>query len=347
LTLIGIDFFCGIGGATKGFQNAGIQVIKGIDNDPTCRETYNKNCTPANFVLADLNNVEPRELLADIKITESDSLVFVACAPCQPFSRSYKKKNATDNRKRLMLRFLDFVQELRPDSIFVENVPGFEQAEGGSFLSFLGTKQLGYEVNFKRVNAKFYGIPQNRSRFIVLASRHGKIDFPSPTHGKGLLSFETVERAISKYPPICAGTAVSEIPNHVARRVSELNMQRLRSTPLDGGNRTDWPPELWLNCHKDDKAGHSDVYGRMRWKEPAPTLTCRCNSISNGRFGHPFQDRAISLREAAALQTFSDDFVFFGNQGDIARHIGNAVPPLLAQIFAQTIKQNLVAYRFG
>ncbi len=296
--------------------------------------------------MADLNSLDPCKLLEDIKITKSDSLVFIACAPCQPFSRSYKKKNAADNRKHLILRFLDFVQELNPDSIFVENVPGFEQAEGGSFLSMIGTKQLGYEVNFNRVNAKFYGIPQNRSRLIVLASRHGKIDFPSPTHGKGLLSFETVENKISKYPPICAGTADSEIPNHIARRVSKLNMQRLRSTPQDGGSRTDWPADLWLKCHKNDKAGHSDVYGRMHWQEPAPTLTCRCNSISNGRFGHPSQDRAISLREAAALQTFSDDFVFLGNQSNIARHIGNAVPPLLAQIFAQTIKQHLSAYRF-
>jgi DNA (cytosine-5)-methyltransferase 1 len=244
----------------------------------------------------------------------------------------------------LILRFFDFVEELKPDSIFVENVPSFEQAEGGSFLSKLRTQELGYEVNFKRVNAKLYGVPQNRSRFIMLAaSRQGKIDFPSPTHGKGLLKFVTVADVISKYPQICAGDSASGIPNHIARRISDLNMLRLKSTSLDGGSRTNWPSNLWLKCHKREKSGHTDVYGRMVWEKPAPTLTCKCNSISNGRFGHPSQNRAISLREAAALQTFSDDFIFYGNQTDIARHIGNAVPPLLAQIFAQRIKNHLIA----
>ncbi len=337
--LIGIDFFCGAGGATKGFQNAGIKIIAGIDIDSTCEKTYNNNCHPAKFLLGDLNVVQPADIL---KAQDShDRLVFIACAPCQPFSRSNKNKKTSDKRKGLILRFFDFVANFKPDALFIENVPGFELAEGGRFLQSL-INGLGYEVSFKRVNAKIYGVPQNRSRFIMLASRHGKINFPPPTHGKGLAKFITVADAISKYPPISAGNdAKSAVANHVCRRISEINMRRLLSTPVDGGSRTSWPPELWLKCHKKTKAGHSDVYGRMSWDKPAPTLTCKCNSISNGRFGHPSQDRGISLREAATLQTFSDDFIFYGNQTSIARQIGNAVPPLLAKIFAQQIRNHL------
>jgi DNA (cytosine-5)-methyltransferase 1 len=344
MEIIGVDFFSGIGGASKGFQKAGINIVRGLDNDSTCEVTYNKNCAPASFYLADVNKVDPKKVLPNNKkMSSSDRLVFVACAPCQPFSRSNKNKTVQDKRKRLILRFFDFVKELRPDAIFIENVPGFEQAEGGSFLSLLGGQKLGYSISFKRINAKYYGIPQNRSRFIILASRHGKIEFPSYTHGKKLLPFATVEDKIAKYPAIEPGKNNSEIPNHVARSVSDLNILRLINTPLDGGSRTDWPENLWLDCHKGKHTGHSDVYGRMMWKKPSPTLTCKCNSISNGRFGHPTQNRAISLREAAALQTFPDDFIFYGSQTDIARHIGNAVPPLLAEILGKQIRDHLLS----
>jgi len=167
--------------------------------------------------------------------------------------------------------------------------------------------------------------------------------FSTSSHGKGILKLVTVKDTIAKYPRISAGNVESTIalPNHLARNVSELNILRLKNTPHSGGSRTDWPSHLWLKCHKGDNVGHSDVYGRMNWDKPSPTLTCKCNSISNGRFGHPEQDRAISLREAAALQTFDDNFIFYGTQCDIAKHIGNAVPPLLAQVFAETIKKHL------
>lgn len=160
--------------------------------------------------------------------------------------------------------------------------------------------------------------------------------FPTLTHGKNLHPYVSVQDEISKYPPLIAGEENLMVPNHRARRLSALNLKRIMLTQANGGSRTEWPKNFWLKCHKR-RAGHSDVYGRMRWDKPSPTLTCKCNSISNGRFGHPEQHRAISLREAARLQSFSDDFVFYGGQTDIAKQIGNAVPPMMAEAFGKTI----------
>jgi DNA (cytosine-5)-methyltransferase 1 len=339
MAIVGIDFFCGVGGATKGFQNAGIKVLKGIDIDSTCKETYEKNCRPSEFLLKNVNELMPEEVLDGIHLSNEDYLLFIGCAPCQPFSR-FTREIHEDDRRTLILGFARFIRMLVPDIIFIENVLGFETAVEGrileKLLQILGSSPLLYEYEWKLVNAKSYGIPQNRVRFILLASRIGKIPFPSETHGKNSLPYATVRDVISKYPRIAAGEAHKDIPNHIARRLSELNLKRMRHTPKDGGSRKDWPQELWLECHKN-KAGHTDVYGRMPWDSPSPTLTCKCNSVSNGRFGHPEQDRAISLREAASLQTFPEDFVFYGSNTNITRHIGNAVPPLMAEIFGRAI----------
>jgi DNA (cytosine-5)-methyltransferase 1 len=150
---------------------------------------------------------------------------------------------------------------------------------------------------------------------------------PQPTHGPDLIEYETVRGAINHFPRLRAGGECETVPNHKAATLKAINLDRLRATPLNGGGRLDWPDELVLNCHRGKYKGHSDVYGRMRWDAPAPTLTCRCYSVSNGRYGHPEQNRAISLREAASLQSFPDDYVFYGeSQSEIAAQIGNAVP---------------------
>jgi len=337
MTILAIDFFCGVGGATKGFQNAGVQVLKGIDNDPSCKETYERNCFPATFLLRDINDLKPKEILNGIDLSEKDHLFFIACAPCQPFSKIGKGSKVDAS---LILTFGKFVKQLKPDIVFVENVPGLADAEQGlilsEFLQVLESGEVRYEYEWNIVDAKSYGVPQTRERFILLASAIGKIPFPSETHGKNLLPYVTVRKKISKYPPIAAGKEHPTVPNHAASALSKLNLKRIQNTPRDGGSRKDWPLFLWLNCHKKS-SGHTDVYGRMKWRESSPTLTCRCNSISNGRFGHPEQDRAISLREAAALQTYPDDFVFYGKKTKIARHVGNAVPPLIAEVFGRAI----------
>ena len=339
MAILGIDFFCGVGGATKGFQNAGIHMVKGIDLDAACKEAYEKNCKPSKFVVTDINVLNPRDLMADIPLTKEDFLVFIGCAPCQPFSR-FNKQNEKDKRRRLIIAFGNVIKVLKPHIIFVENVPGFKEANNGEllkeFLEILDLTNMGYRYYWDIVNAKNYGVPQNRRRFVLIASRIGKISFPTVTHGKNLLPYVTVQDRIAKYPSLAAGEENFTVPNHRARRLSSLNLKRIMLTHANGGNREEWPKELWLECHKRN-TGHSDVYGRMRWDKPAPTLTCKCNSISNGRFGHPEQNRAISLREAAQLQSFPDDFVFYGGQTDVARQIGNAVPPLMAEAFGRII----------
>jgi DNA (cytosine-5)-methyltransferase 1 len=343
MAIIGVDFFCGAGGATKGFQDAGIRVLRGIDSDPTCKETYEKNCFPSRFLMRDANDLKFEEVLDGISVNREDRLLFIACAPCQPFSRlSSDPKH--DDRTDLMNVFSRFVEHFSPDFVFAENVPGIANAKKGrirkkdllnEFVERLDSR--GYEYEARTVDAKFYGVPQKRARYIILSSLFGTVPFPVATHGNDKLPLVTVQDAISKYPPVSAGEENKSFHNHVARSLSALNLKRIRKTPKDGGSRKDWPEDLWLKCHKKKHSGHSDVYGRMSWRKPAPTLTCKCNSISNGRFGHPDQYRAISLREAAALQTFPDDFIFYGNQTDIARHIGNAIPPLIAKVFGEAI----------
>jgi DNA (cytosine-5)-methyltransferase 1 len=340
LGIVGIDFFCGIGGTTKGLQNAGINIQRGIDNDPTCQETYEKNCFPSKFLFKDINHLEPTNVLDNLRIKNGDFLLFAASAPCQPFSRhNHTSKN--DNKASLILTFANFVKDLIPDIIFIENVPGIVKASKGrifeDFVKLLKLDKLNYKYEWKLIDAKDYGVPQKRVRLIMIASRLGKLSFPEKTHGINLIPYVTVKDAISNYPRINAGETHKIIPNHVARNLSKLNLKRMKYTPKNGGSRTDWPKDLWLKCHSGDHSGHKDVYGRMSWNKPAPTLTCKCCGISNGRFGHPEQNRAISLREAATLQTFPDDFIFYGYQTNITRHIGNAVPPLIAEVFGRSI----------
>ena len=186
---------------------------------------------------------------------------------------------------------------------------------------------IGYKYCYGVLNAKHFGVPQNRRRLILIASRITQPSLPT-----GIVDdIATVRDAIYNFPPLTAGESHSDVPNHVSPSLSDLNLLRLQTTPHDGGDRKSWPDHLWLKCHKTEYTGHSDVYGRMFWDRPSPTLTRRCTSISNGRYGHPDQDRAISLREAASLQSFDNEYVFFGSNTHIALQIGNAVPVKLAE----------------
>lgn len=233
---------------------------------------------------------------------------------------------------------------LLPEWVFIENVPGLARVSGNStYRRFKAALvEQGYTFVDGVVNAMWFGVPQNRRRLVLIASRVGNPSLPEPTHGEGKKPFRTVRDAISHFPRIAAGERHPTIPNHFAAEITELNLRRLRLTPVDGGGRTDWPESLGLECHKDRK-GHEDVYGRLRWASPAPTLTCRCFSISNGRYGHPEQHRAISLREAASLQSFPEEYQFFGpSQKAIGSQIGNAVPVSLAEAVGRHIMSHAV-----
>lgn len=342
--IIAIDFFCGAGGITKGMADAGIQVIKGIDNDLKAKETYEKNNPGSKFLHADVRKISAQDVMKGIDRGDK-KLLFVACAPCQTFSQL--NKNSINRRKifggdpkdSLIESFSRIVKDVVPDYVFIENVPQFSDSKNKYFESLQKTlKKKGYQFDFAHVNAKDYGVPQNRRRFVLLASRDGLVNFPSIGFGPGKKPYVTVRETISKYPRIKAGKEHAEIPNHVTRRITSLNLDRLKYVPKNGGTRKNWPKSLILDCHRK-KPGYTDTYGRMAWNAPAPTMTCKCTSLSNGRFGHPSQNRAISVREAAAIQTFPDDYIFYGTLSDMTKHVGNAVPVAMAREFGLAIKE--------
>jgi DNA (cytosine-5)-methyltransferase 1 len=332
-----IDLFCGCGGVTRGFEEAGICVAVGVDFDERCKETYEKNNARSKFLLKDISKLSGKDLVAELGPVESgDLLLLSACAPCQPFSQQNRGKRL-DSEKRILTHVARLIRELEPDFVFLENVYGLKNVRGYSaFRRLLKVlEKLHYKVSSGMVNACDYGVPQMRKRFVLTAVRGSQPSWADATHGENrALPYATVREAISEFPPIKHGEAHPSIPNHIASMLSPTNYSRLKATPRDGGSRSSWPKALRLKCH-DNHDGHPDVYGRLKWDALSPTLTTKCTSISNGRYGHPEQHRAISAREAAALQGFSSDYIFVGGVNCLRRLIGNAVPPPVAKSFAQ------------
>jgi len=324
-----IDFFCGAGGLTRGLLDAQIEVLAGVDNDAKLRSTYEKNNSPSRFIPEDINKIDIDKLRRDLNITNRDQVLYAACTPCQPFSTLNQRKGI-DPRKVLLLAFAELVRQVPSDFILVENVPGLNTAYGRDiyerFIEVIG------EVGFEKVCAEFmdaknYGVPQVRKRFILLAARRGEVVPPTSEPKEA-----TVHDYIYKYPHIADGESSKEFHNHVARRLQPHHKRIVQAVPKDGGSRRDVADKsILLKCHQENPDAHKDVFGRMAWKEAAPTLTCRCAEVYCGRFTHPEQDRGISLREAAALQTFPDDYEFDGSDFHIMKQIGNAVPVKFAE----------------
>lgn len=338
-----IDLFCGAGGLTLGLRRAGWDVVVGIDVDEAVGETYENNNQGAKFLAADLRSVTAEEICGLVGAVPRSELLLAGCAPCQSFSKQRRRCGAKRRSDATLLReFGRLAAALRPAAVLMENVPGIAAVPGfSSFRRFVKTlRDCGYECDHGVLNARDFGVPQHRRRYVLLATRSMHVKLPDPgsaDDGHAPVSgIGTVRDAIGHYPAIRAGETHSSIPNHHAANLSAANLERIRVTPPDGGSRRDWPAGLALACHSD-RTGYSDVYGRMWWDREAPTLTSRCNSLSNGRFGHPQQNRAISLREAAALQTFPDDYEFLGGNTRIARWIGNAVPVFLAEALGRAV----------
>ena len=329
-----IDLFCGAGGLTHGLQRAGWDVMAGVDADPTVAETYQRNNPEARFVQADLRSVTDDDLCALAGAVPRRELLLAGCAPCQPFSKQHRRRGFGERSDAtLLLEFARLIRALRPGAVLMENVPGVASSTGlRSLRPFLRTlRDCGYDYDRRVLNARDFGVPQHRRRFVLLAVQDAPASLPPAADVRSEVRHFTVRDAIGHFPEIAAGETHDFIPNHHAARLSPLNMERIKAVRPDGGGRRDWPKRLELGCHRRAGIGFSDVYGRMWWDRAAPTLTSRCNSLSNGRFGHPEQHRAVSLREAAALQTFSDDYEFFGSKNGIARWIGNAVPVRFAE----------------
>ena len=341
-----IDFFSGCGGTSAGLRDAGMRIAAAVDFDPAAAATYRANFPDAEFHEADI-----RELSHDVfdhLVEDGTPLVFSACAPCQPYSSMRPTASRARPRERsLLLTLIPFLDRLRPDALIVENVPGLQKIPGGStwnrFLRHL--HRIGYSTRWDVIDCRAFGVPQRRKRLVLLASRHGDIDLPEATHGDGLQSYSTVRDWIGDLPAIGAGETHPDDPIHRSGALGDLNLRRIKELP-EGGSRSEWPPDLWLNCHLKSK-GHQDTYGRMRYDDTAPVLTTKCTDIPNGRYGHPTQDRAISAREAALLQTFPREFVFIGSLKSVTRQIGNAVPVLVSKAMGDHIVDHLEAGQVG
>jgi DNA (cytosine-5)-methyltransferase 1 len=348
-----LDLFSGAGGTAWGFRQAGFEIIGAIDNDPQAVKTYERNLgvKPSE---SDLDTLEAEELLSLFNLRPYELEVLVGCPPCQGFTNMRGDKGADDPRNSLVMRYLEFVDVLRPRCIVFENVPGINKRHGQEkFESLcLGLADLNYGFDRKNpdriLNAADYGVPQLRERVVLIAGRDNVcVPYPEPTHGKPgtssveagqLKPWKTVQEAFFDLPHLEAGQS-SDIPNHRTRNMGPRVKKFIQMIQEPGGSRTDVPPEYWLPCHQKEGCGHLDVYGRLPLEAPSGVMTSGCTNVSKGRFAHPTQDRGISFREAARLQSFPDDFVFEGNNDDISRQIGNAVPPLLAEAIAKSIYQ--------
>lgn len=341
------DFFSGCGGASQGFQNAGMEIMFALDWDQDAKQTFLQNFPAATFIAEDIRQVREEAIRELVDQARPNPIMFCGCAPCQPFSNQNTNRQQSDEDERipLVLEFLRFIQKYKPDIVFVENVPGIQNVrpESEPLSKFLqGLKDAGYSLpTYASVPLKRYGIPQSRRRFLLLASLHGHLNLPPETHGSGTENpdFDTVRDWIGDLPKIAAGELHPHVPDHQSAGLSARNLERIQSTPEGGGNQ-DWPDHLRLNCHRSFR-GYADVYGRMSWNQLAPTLTTRCINYSNGRFGHPEQDRAISVREAACIQTFPMNFLFSGSMNSKARQIGNAVPVRFAETAGLHIERHL------
>ncbi len=335
-----VDFFCGAGGLTYGLRRAGITVIAGIDNDGSCKETYESNNVESLFLEKDLTKYTPKELGKELGIKRNnDYLVFAGCAPCQFWTIVNTSKAKSEKTKDLLLDFLKFIQYFKPGFVIVENVPGISFKKGSPMSEFMETlKSLGYNISYGITDMSLYGVPQKRKRFTLLASRVSKIALPEPTNNKKTV--KDVLGAKNGFPKIEAGTKDESSFMHSSAGLSEKNLERLRMTAKDGGNRFRWSKikEYQLDCYSDDEKIFRDTYARMWWDKPSPTITTKFYSVSNGRFAHPEENRGLSLREGATLQTFPAEYDFKSDKITwVARMIGNAVPPVFAEILGKTI----------
>ena len=343
LNVAAIDLFCGIGGLTHGLIKAGIPVVAGIDIDETCKYAYETN-NRSTFICKDIS----RELTgADLKALYPEGCIkiLVGCAPCQPFStHTQKYKSRTfDEKWGLLYSFLNLIREVRPDIVSMENVPAI--AKSKVFLDFVaGLEEQDYHLFWDKVYCPEYGVPQTRKRLVLLASKLGPIYIIPPTHTHD--EYETVRGVIRELEVITAGGASATDSFHQAMGMGEINLERIRQSK-PGGTWRDWDEALRAPCHKKESGrSYAGVYARMSWDKPAPTITTQFFNYGTGRFGHPEQDRALSLREGALLQTFPPEYGFVDPELPFSierfgTHIGNAVPVRLGVIIGRSILKHI------
>lgn len=329
---------------THGLRQAGINVLAGVDNDPKCKETYEYNNPGSKFINVDITKYQAEELQNELQIPQNDDeMIFIGCSPCQYWSIINTNKTKSQQTKNLLVDFQRFIEYFKPGFVLVENVPGILKKSSESilpdFLKFLDDNGYNYDKNF--LNLNHYGVPQNRIRFSLIASRIvGNIKLPEAESNENL----TVQNFIGTqngFPEISVGNKDNTDFSHTTMNLTEKNVERLRKTEKNGGTRLSWAEDETLQNpgYVGKNNSFRDVYGRMKWDKPAPTITTKFYSISNGRFAHPIEDRGISIREGATLQTFPKNYVFKTNSmQQAAKMIGNAVPPEFAKRIGKQIK---------
>jgi DNA (cytosine-5)-methyltransferase 1 len=342
-----IDLFCGIGGLSYGLKKAGISVVAGVDLDTACKYAYETN-VKAEFIPKDISQLKGSEINEKFWAGDQQVKILAGCAPCQPFStHSNKIKNKKQTKKwRLISEFKRVVKETKPDIVTMENVPNLaNQRIFKNFVAFL--EENGYSVSYSNVYCPDYGIPQKRRRLVLLASKYGKISLIPKTHSEE--NYVTVKDAIGNLPPVEAGEVCESDPFHRTTSLSEINLRRMKASKPNG-TWLDWSEDLKLACHtKKTGSTYKAVYGRMSWDEPSSTITTQFYNFGTGRFGHPEQNRALTLREAAILQTFPMDYKFYESEKDIfikrlGVYIGNAVPVELGVVIGKSILNHIEEY---
>lgn len=339
-----VDLFCGVGGLTYGLSRANIDVRLGVDIDPAAQHPFEKNNSAA-FLLADISTLKA-ETIANSFVSGTTTLL-AGCAPCQPFS-TYSQKAKREGKARpdrgnkddwwLVERFGELVKEVQPDLVTMENVPPLLRAP---VFKRLLQNLRGYWVDAQVVDCQRIGLPQTRKRLVLVASKLGFIQLPQFDRKQ-----KTVRSTIGGLPPLKAGKMDPRDRIHRASALSETNLKRIRAS-IPGGTWRDWPKALKAECHiRDTGATYPSVYGRMEWDEPSPTITTQCFGYGNGRFGHPEQDRAISLREAAMLQGFPRKYSFLPENepvsfASLGRLIGNAVPVTLGKAIGEVLVEHV------
>lgn len=341
-----VDSFSGAGGLSLGLQEAGFDLLLSFDNDPKCIDTIHMN--PKHFshpaLCEDIRNMLEGQLLNKIGLKQGELFLLAGGPPCQGFSVQRIGEDA-DSRNELVLLYSELIDGVRPMFFVMENVSGIQGKRGKKILAEVIKKMesIGYHVHRQLIDAEDYGVPQRRKRIVLVGERSDvglTYDFPKPTGER-----RTVRDTIEFLPPPPEdGKPHPDYPLHRRDRLSEKNIMRINALG-QGQGRDFLPKELLADCHRVDSAiiGHRNVYGRMAWDDVAPTITARFDSFTRGLFGHPDQPRSISLLEGALLQTFPLDFEFAGTKIEIARQIGNAVPPKLAK----AIGESIIAYYTG
>lgn len=347
--VVAIDVFCGAGGLTRGLLDAGIEVVAGYDVDGDCKFPYEHNNPGAKFFRKSVADLTGRKLAK--YYPPGCCRVLVGCAPCAPFSKYTQRADKEKHKKWNLLReFGRLVKELKPDIISMENVPDLRRhSVFDEFLDVLSAEGFHFarEREKQVVYCPDFGLSQHRSRLVLMASRFGPIGLIEPTHKAK--DYRKVRDVIGSLPRLGPGDICKTDLLHRTSRLSQTNLERIQySKP--GGSWRDWPSRLIAPCHKRKTGkGYPAVYGRMQWNALAPTITTQFFGFGSGRFGHPVQDRAISLREGAILQSFRRNYEFVEPKANyciktIGRMIGNAVPVRLAEVIGESIKRHLASF---